>query len=54
MKDQELSHELAEKTVDTLDEIESAVLDVTTGVKAGDRSCHAGACPQAPYGTGTD
>jgi len=49
MKKQELSAELVKKTVAALDEVESAVLDVTTG-----RTCDAGSCPQPPYGTGTD
>lgn len=35
MKNREISKELVQKTVDTLDELESAVLDIKTGVKAG-------------------
>lgn len=35
MKKREISRELVKKTVDTLDELESAVLDIKTGVKAG-------------------
>ena len=54
MKKQKLSDELVQKTVETLDEVESAVLNVKTAIKAGDRPCAAGSCPQPPYGTGTD
>ena len=54
MKKRNLSDDVVRKTVDVLDEVEEAVLQVKTQLKAGDRICGAGACPQAPYGNGTD
>lgn len=36
MKKREVSKELVKKTVDTLNELESAVLNIKTGVTAGD------------------
>ncbi len=35
MKKREVSKELVEKTVETLDQLENAVLDIKTGVTAG-------------------
>ncbi|MEM9593388.1 MAG: hypothetical protein AAGD06_03965 [Acidobacteriota bacterium] len=37
MKKREVSKELVQKTVDTLGELENAVLDIKTGVTAGGR-----------------
>ena len=54
MKKQDLSSELVKKTVDTLDEVEDAVLGVKTGVTAGDTLCEPGTCPATPYGTAID
>ena len=54
MKKHDLPEELVEKTVETLDEVEDAVLGTKTGVKAGHTFCNAGACPAPPYGTGID
>lgn len=54
MKNQKLPNELVKKTVETLDEVEDAVLGVKTGVTAGDTLCEPGSCPVTPYGTAID
>ena len=54
MKKRNVPDEVVRKTVDVLDEVEEAVLQVKTQLKAGGRICDAGTCPQAPYGNGTD